>query len=381
MFLNIDKPFTVDRIVRIIITLSIIIGLVLFIRYLSDILIPFAIAVMLAYIFNPVVYLVQKLIKPRAPAVIITLILIAIIVTGLGFLIIPLMYKELVHLGELLTNLVNSSAAKEEGSFAHSIWAFIMQFIDVKHIQSLFSQEQLYSIGKSLLEKMLPGIWGVIQGTVSFISGIFMITIVFMYMIFLLIGFDKYRAGWKKLIPINYRDNVFDFVNEFKYIMNKYFRGQAIIALIQGIIFGIAFSIVGIPMSIFLGIFLAFLNMIPYMQFLGAIPAFLFAIVHALDTGQNIWTTMIIVSAIFLITQAIQDYILTPKILGKVTGLNPVLIILSIFTWSKIFGFLGLIIALPLTYLILSYYRRMLVAYNKQYLHEHRKEMHHHDSE
>jgi predicted PurR-regulated permease PerM len=381
MIFNSDKPYTLDRIFRTIIALAVIISIIFLIRYLSDILIPLAVAIMLAYIFDPVVDLVQKIIKPRAPAVIITILLIVALLTLIGFLIIPIMFREIVHLGEMLSNLVNSSASKEDGSFAHNVWAMILQFVDVKQIQKMFSEEQLYSIGKSILEKMLPGIWGFVHGTISFISGIFIFTIVIMYMIFLLIGFDKYRAGWKKLVPLKYRENVFDFVNEFKTIMNKYFRGQALIALIQGVIFAIAFSIVGIPMSIFLGIFLALLNMVPYMQILGVIPTFLLAIVHALDTGQNIWSILIIVSAIFLITQALQDYFLTPKILGKVTGLNPVLIILSILTWSKIFGFLGLIIALPLTYLILSYYRRLLVSYNKQYFHEHREEMHHGDSE
>jgi predicted PurR-regulated permease PerM len=381
MLLDLDKPFTFDRIIRIFIVLVLIFCLIMLIRYLSDVLIPFAIAVVLAYIFDPVVDLVQKVIKQRAPAVIITMLMVALIITAIGFIIIPLMYNEIVHLGELLSNLMNSPASKDEGSFAHKVWFFLMRFIDVQQIQKLFSDEQLYSIGKSLVTKMLPGIWGVIQGALSFLSGIFIFTIVIMYTIFLLIGYDKYRAGWKKLIPINYRDNVFEFVYEFKMIMNKYFRGQALIALIQGIIFTISFSIIGIPMSIFLGLFLALLNMIPYMQIIGVIPTFLLAIIHALDTGQNIWTVLIIVSAIFLFTQALQDYFLTPKILGKVTGLNPVLIILSIFTWSKLFGFLGLIIALPLTFLILSYYRRTLVAYNKHYLHEHMSEMHSGDSE
>lgn len=381
MFLSFDKPFTLDRIVRIFIVLVLIFCFILLVRYLSDVLIPLAIAIMLAYIFDPVVDLVQKVIKPRAPAVIITILMVGVIITGMGFLIIPLMIKEIVHLGELLGNLINSPVSKDDGSFAQQIWLFIMQFIDTQQIKNILSEDQLYSIGKSIAEKMLPGVWGVIQGALSFLSGIFMFTIVIMYMIFLLIGYDKYRAGWKKLVPINYRENLFEFIYEFKMIMNKYFRGQALIALIQGIIFAISFSIVGIPMSIFLGLFLALLNMIPYMQILGVIPAFLLAIVHALDTGQNVWTILIIVSAIFLLTQAFQDYFLTPKILGKVTGLNPVLIILSIFTWGKLFGFLGLIIALPLTFLILSYYRRTLVAYNKRYLHEHMGKMHHGDSE
>lgn len=381
MFLNFEKPFTFDRVFRILIVLVLLLGSIMLIRYLSDVLIPFAIAVVLAYIFDPVVDLVQKVIKPRAPAVIFTILMIALIITSIGFLIIPLMYNEIVHLGELLANLMNSPASKDDNSFAHKLWLFFMQFIDAEQIKKIFSQEQLYSIGKSIAEKMLPGILGVIQGALSILSGLFIFTIVIMYMIFLLIGYDKYRAGWKKLIPINYRENVFEFVSEFKNIMNKYFRGQALIALIQGIIFTISFSILGIPMSIFLGLFLTLLNMIPYTQILGVIPTFLLAAVHALDTGQNIWTVLIIVSIIFIFTQALQDYFLTPKILGKVTGLNPVLIILSIFTWSKLFGFLGLIIALPITFLILSYYRRMLVTYNKHYLHEHKAELHHNDSE
>jgi predicted PurR-regulated permease PerM len=381
MFLQFDKPFTFDRIIRILIILVLFFCTILLIRYLSDVLIPFAVAVLLAYIFDPVVDLVQKVIKPRTPAVVITILFIALIITGISLLIIPLMFNEIVRLGEILSNLVNSPASRDEDSLAYKIWLIIIQFIDEKQLQNLFNEEQLYNIGKSVAEKMLPGIWGVIQGALSFLSGIIIFTIVIMYTIFLLIGYDKYNSAVKNMIPIKFKDNIIEFVHEFKSIMNKYFRGQALIALIQGTILAISFSIVGLPMSIFLGLFIGLLNMIPYMQILGIIPTYLIGTIYALDSGNSIWTILIIISLIFVATQLLQDYFLTPKILGKVTGLNPVLIILSIFTWGKLLGFLGLILALPLTYLIISYYRRMLVEYNKRYLNELNEEMHQHDSE
>jgi predicted PurR-regulated permease PerM len=104
------------------------------------------------------------------------------------------------------------------------------------------------------------------------------------------------------------------------------------------------------------------LNMVPYLQVIGLIPAFLLALVHGLETGGSVWIPLALTGLVFVVVQAIQDGILVPKIMGRVTGLSPAMILLSLSVWGKLLGIFGLLIALPMTCLLLAYYRRFLAS-------------------
>jgi predicted PurR-regulated permease PerM len=143
--------------------------------------------------------------------------------------------------------------------------------------------------------------------------------------------------------------------------MNKYFRGQAMVAFCVGILFSIGFLIIDFPMAVGLGLFIGLLNMVPYLQLIGFVPTILLAIVKAAETGQNFWMIMLMAVVVFAVVQAIQDAILTPKIMGHVTGLNSAIILLSLSIWGSLMGILGMIIALPMTTLLISYYQKYIV--------------------
>ena len=142
--------------------------------------------------------------------------------------------------------------------------------------------------------------------------------------------------------------------------MNAYFRGQFIIAVCVGILYCIGFTIIGFPLAIPLGILIGILSFIPYLHALGLIPAFLLCAIKSAETGQNFWLILISALSVFIIAQAIQDIILTPKIMGKAIGLPPFLILLSLSVWGYVLGIIGMIIALPLTTIFFSYYKRYI---------------------
>ena len=100
--------------------------------------------------------------------------------------------------------------------------------------------------------------------------------------------------------------------------------------------------------------------MVPYLQTIGLIPAVLLALAHVLETGDNVWWMLGKIVLVFVVVQLIQDTVLVPRIMGKVTGFSPAVILLSLSVWGKLLGLFGLIIALPITYLILAYYRAFL---------------------
>ncbi|MDE6270721.1 MAG: AI-2E family transporter, partial [Muribaculaceae bacterium] len=142
--------------------------------------------------------------------------------------------------------------------------------------------------------------------------------------------------------------------------MNHYFRGQALVAFLVGILFSIGFSIVGLPLAIVLGLFIGLLNMVPYLQLISIIPTSLLCLVYSIDGNVDFWPVWWECMAVYIVVQCIQDLVLTPRIMGKAMGLNPALILLSISIWGTLLGFIGLIIALPLTTLLLAYYDRYI---------------------
>ncbi len=139
--------------------------------------------------------------------------------------------------------------------------------------------------------------------------------------------------------------------------MRRYFKLQSVIAAIVGVLFAIGFTIIDLPMAIGLGLFIGMLNLVPYLQTLGLVPAVMFAMLRAAESGQSIWMALLGVGIVFIVVQGIQDAILNPRIMGKRFGRN----LLSLSVWGALLGFIGLIIALPLTTIVISYYRRYVL--------------------
>lgn len=359
-----SKPLTLDRIVRIGITVGLLWALVWLLGYLSDVLIPFAVALLLAYLLNPVVLLIQKKIPSRAVAIFITLFGFLILLTLLAWLFFPMVVHELKHMGQLLSALVNSSDIAERAAkrLPPDIWQSIREYIAKEEVQEFFRTASFWKIVESGARKVLPGLWGFITGTASLILGIIGIALVFLYFVFLLLDYQRLRSSWQDMLPVSYRDAIVAFVKDFDLAMNQYFRAQAAVASIVGILFAIGFMLVGLPMAIALGIFVGLLNMVPYLQVVGLIPALLLALIHALETGNSFWLISGLTLSVFVVVQIIQDTILVPKIMGNVTGLSPAMILLSLSIWGKLLGFFGLLIAIPITCLLLAYYKRFLAS-------------------
>ena len=355
------KPYTFDRVVRILLSVGILAGVIWLAGYLSDVLIPFAVALLLAYLTNPLVSLIQKKISNRVAAVFISLLLIIVLAVLLGWFIIPMIAGEIVQMGRIVTDLVNNSDLAEKASqqLPPDLWQAIKTFFARTEIKEFFKDVNIWKILKTVAQKVLPGAWGLVTGTASFFAWLIGFFIIGLYFIFLLLDYEAVR-GWKELVPPAYRESVVGLVDDFESAMSNYFRGQAAVASICGVLFAIGFALIGLPLGILLGLFIGLLNMVPYLQIIGLIPAGLLAIMHAVQSGVNVWMVLGLTGLVFVVVQIIQDVILVPRIIGKVTGLNPAMIMLSLSIWGKLLGLLGMIIALPVTYLLLVYYRRLI---------------------
>jgi predicted PurR-regulated permease PerM len=355
--MNSTRPYTFDRVVRILIGLTVILLLFLLTRRLSAVLFPFLLAWLLAYMLHPIVSFFQHKIKLRSRilSVLVTLILIGGVLTGLIMLISPMISKEVLRMSELISLYVQGVNVDTilPVAWQNEIRDYLSQF----NVQSLFSDPAL----RSVIEKVAPQLWNIVDNSISLLLGLTVILLIFLYTIFILLDYEKVTQGWYSIIPNKFRPLIVGIMDDIEDGMNRYFRGQALVALLVGILFSIGFVIIGLPMAILFGLFVGLLNLVPYLQTVAFVPGIFLVLMKSIESGSSFGTELIWMLVVFAVVQTIQDMFLVPKIMGKVTGLKPAVILLSLSVWGSLMGMVGLIIALPLTTLIISYYKRFVL--------------------
>lgn len=351
------KTFTFDRVVRILISIVIMIAAYLLIQRLSGVLIPFLVAWLIAYLLYPIVKFIQYKchVKSRVLSIIITMLLITGVIVGGCYLIIPPIIEEMGHLKDIIVEYVTTDSTV--ASVSGEVQNYIKHNIDINEITKALTVQDV----SQFMEEKVPQFFSFISSSVSAIVGFIASLIAIIYIFFILVDYELMAEGLFKMLPKDKRNIVHDIMLDLQKGMNGYFRGQAIIALCVGILFSIGLLIIGFPLAIPLGLFIGFLNLVPYLQVIGFIPTIILALLKAYDTGQSFWGIILSALIVFAVVQAIQDWVLTPRIMGKVTGLNAAVILLSLSIWGSLLGFVGLIVALPLTTLIVSYYKRYVL--------------------
>ncbi len=350
------KPFTLDRIVRIVIGLIILVSAGLLVRRLSSVLLPFLLAWLIAYLMYPLMSFYQYKLKFKNRI----LAICATLVTVFGFLFLALFFLIPPVVEEVQKAYLIVSKMIAQNQLGFEIPPVLLE--RVKLFLDNFNLAELdFKNLDQLAKTVLPQVWNILSGAGSFVMSLFVVFMVLLYLIFILKDYEYISNNWIDLIPKHYRPFVLQVGEDLKVGMNKYFRGQALIAFIVSILFVIGFSIINLPLGIVLGLIAGLMNMVPYLQTVTIIPALMLAAIKASEYNQNFLLVAASVLVIYGIVQIIEDVILTPKIMGKATGLNPAVILLSLSIWGSLFGMAGMILALPMTTLIISYYQRIVI--------------------
>ena len=351
------KKITFDSFIRAVILGAIIIGVLMLLKRLSGVLLPFFLAWLIAYLIYPLVSFFQhKLrLKNRIISIFCALLTLTVIGSVAFYLLVPPMIQEFLRVKDLLIEYF--STTHTASNVPTTLSEFIRQNIDLHILEQMFSQENILDA----LKVTVPKLWSLISESINLLFGFFTVFLILLYIVFILLDYESISEGWAHLMPKKYRKTVTGILNDVKDGMNRYFRGQALVALCVGILFSIGFLIIDFPLAIGLGLFIGALNMVPYLQIIGFVPTIMLAILKAADTGDNFWIIIASAAAVFIVVQIIQDGYLVPRIMGKITGLNPAIILLSLSIWGSLMGMLGMIIALPLTTLMLSYYQRYII--------------------
>jgi predicted PurR-regulated permease PerM len=357
-----DKPFTFDRVSRIIFGFAVVALIVYLAALLRNALLPFLIAWLLAYMTQPLVKFFQYrlCLKNRmlsVAAVLFTLLLVAILAL---LVVVPSIALEAEKTLELIRTQGNS-----EGfiSYIPEAWQeYIRRNVDMAMLPDLVGRENFLGA----IKEITPKLWSLLSNTFSILFSVTIVFIVLLYFVFILLDYEKINNGWIRLIPVKYRPFIQELAGDVESSMNRYFRGQSLVALCVGIMFAIGFRIIGFPLAITLGLFIGLLNLIPYLQTIGLIPMIVLSLLKSAETGESFWIVFGLSLLVLIVVQVIQDLFLVPRIMGKAMGLNPAIILLSLSVWGSLLGFIGLIIALPLTTLCLSYYKRFILMEVKE---------------
>lgn len=405
-----SPEYTFDRVVRMVLGITIIVGLFLLIRYLADVLIPFVAAVILAYLLNPIVTWIEKRTHRRWLAVGTTLIGLGVAAFLMLLIVVPLVAGQFGQFQSRLYGLMKDLPAGEvadvglaaasapvetikpqqEKSFLgieefEDGWTEFAATKDAKprgerlarlydHVRGTIvgdlmreadqfvESDEFKTLLTNSVKRLAVGGVSIVNFAVNFALSLTVLIVILIYLVFLLLDYNAYHAAWPTLLPPKYRADILSFLDEFDDAMRRYFRGQFLVALSVGILFSIGFTVIGLPMAIPFGLFVGALNMVPYLQLVSLVPAALLAILSALDGSGSIVGSLAMVGVVYAVVQLFQDAVLVPRIMGKATGLRPVSILLGVFIWGRLLGFIGLILAIPLTCLGIAYYRRYVLT-------------------
>jgi predicted PurR-regulated permease PerM len=357
MMTNDKGQITFDSFIRGAIGVLILVGIVMLLNRLSNVLVPFFLAWLIAYILFPLVKFFQYRcrMKYRIFGILSAFLVTGIVLTTVFLLMIPPMVEESLRVKDLLIAYITTN--ETVSNIPRMVQEYVRDHLSAEQIQAIVTQDGFLDGIKATL----PRLWDFITQSISIVSSVLTLTMVALYTFLILLDYEDINRGWPNLLPVRYRTFAKQVVNDVEVSMNKYFRGQALVALCVGILFSIGFLIIDFPIAVGLGMFIGLLNMVPYLQLIGFVPAILLAIVKAADTGQNFWMIMLLVLIVFAVVQTIQDTFLTPKIMGHVTGLHSAIILLSLSIWGSLLGILGMIIALPLTTLSINYYQKFVI--------------------
>ena len=361
-----NREFTFDRVARTLLLALVVLLLVLGLRAIWDVLLPFLLAGIFAYVMMPLVRFFQfKLrLRSRGLAVILTLLVMGALIYLAVIYVVPSVREEV----EKTLQMISSYSGGQD----------LISMLLPKNVRNYFTSNKTWgNFSRNLtVDKLIENtklildqLGGIINSTLSVFSWGFVFLMGIVYFIFILLDFENLGRGIISLFPVSLRPMMRTVCSDLDRYMNSYFRGQALVALTVGVLLTIGFNIIGLPMATAMGIFIGILNFIPYMQALGIIPLGLASVLMAAQNGENVFICLLLAYGVLMVVQILQDMILVPRIMGYTMGMRPSLILLVLTIWGYLLGFFGMLIALPATMFLYSFYKRYILE-DQEYIDE-----------
>ncbi len=304
---------------------------------LSDILLPFVAGLAIAYFLDPVADRLEKTGLPRLAAVSLIVLLFAIVVVGFILLAVPVLARQIVSFAGSLPGYVDglASLARENGP------EWLKKLLDASSAGETVSASGVAAKGAEWAGSLLTKVWSGGKAFVSLLSLLLVTPIVTFYM---LNDWDRMVAmvdGW---LPRRQAPTIRRLAGEIDKVMSGFVRGQVTVCLLLGIYYAVGLSLAGLNQGALIGLTAGALSFIPYV---GMIVGLILSGGVAIVQFWPDYVQILIVLAIFAGGQFLEGNVLAPKLVGGKIGLHPVWLMFSLFAFGSLFGFVGLLIAVP----------------------------------
>src|SRR3990167_6789102 len=326
---------------------------------LAPILTPFLVGTLLAYLVNQLVKQSMRLHLSRLTAVIIVFLVVLLIILLLTLLLVPLIEAQIVTLSQVIPNgiawLQNTIIPWLKEYFG------IEQLINVDLLKTQLTQNLEKAGGAAAFSAQAVLYSGV--ALLHWLLNLFFIPVVAFYLLY---DWRKLVDGIHSLMPRQYEPTIVKLVTECNEVLGAFFRGQFMVMLTLGIFYSIGLSLIGLQISLVIGLLVGLLSIVPYLGIIiGIITASIAAFVQ-----DGTFVSVISVWVLFLIGQALDGMFITPKLVGDRIGLHPVAVIFSVLAGATLFGFFGVLLALPVASVIMVMLRFINQRYHASQLYQ-----------
>ena len=330
--------------------------------FFSGVLWPIAVAGVLALILRPFVHTLERRFKlRRLTSVILLYGLVVLATAGALLLLLPPLIGQLIDFINYLPELWEKSFAYVQAHYPD--WIRVVQ----RYLENPTVREALEGIAaesKSLFAHAVPSLKAAFGGVLQLGAFLTHLAIIPVYLFFFLLLRDAPSRDLARnltFLRTNVRNDVVFLANEFVSIVEAFFRGQLLIGICMGVLFAIGFTVIGLKFGLVIGLALGVMNIVPY---LGTILGFIITIPLAFFQPEGGWQLVGLLILVNAVVQAVEGWVLTPKIMGKQTGLHPAVIIFAVFFWGTAFGgVLGMLLAVPLTAFFVTAWRLAKLKY------------------
>ena len=326
---------------------------------LAPVLAPFVVASVLAYALTPVVDWLDNVGRGRIPrllAVVVVELLFILVLLGVMLLIVPILAKELPLMKEQLPTLFDSLNATLKPWLAQ--WGLNFS-VDVANIKA-FAMKYLNANVEDAFGSLMASVK--IGGSVAFaiIGNAILIPVALFY---LLMDWDRFVAQVRTFVPPRLRAGVDSFVDEADVVLGQYLRGQLLVMLILAVFYSVGLALFGLDLALPIGVFTGLAIFVPYLGFgVGLVLALLAGLLEFSATS-GVGYTLIMVAVVYGLGQFVESLFLTPRLVGERIGLHPLAVIFALLAFGQLFGFVGVLIALPVSAVLLVAIRRMRAGY------------------
>ncbi|GGE43180.1 AI-2E family transporter [Agaricicola taiwanensis] len=328
---------------------------VLLLWLLSDILLPFVAGMALAYLLDPVADRLQRVGMSRLVATLFILLGFIVLLVIVLVVVVPLMVEQLGQFIAKIPDYVNTL----QQTFAGPGQAWLRDLLGSNLEEVQGSLGEVVSQGASYLTSFLTQLWAGSQAIISLVSLVVVTPVVTFYM---LVDWDRMVGSIDRFLPLEHRETIRQLAREINRAVSGFLRGQAVVCFFLGAFYGVGLTLVGLNFGLLIGIGAGALSFIPYV---GSITGFVVAIAVALAQFWPDWVSVFLVAAVFGVGQFIEGNILQPKLVGNAVGLHPVWLMFALFAFGALFGFVGLLLAVPISAAIAVLVRFGLMHYQQ----------------